>query len=74
MCLYMDIRDAYDNAEDWSKSQKPPFNLNFFVMRPKLKAEPKGVVLIIGAFNLPLFLTLSPLVRRNNATLQSVVR
>ncbi|CDO76864.1 hypothetical protein BN946_scf184901.g1 [Trametes cinnabarina] len=31
-------------------------------MNPQVKAEPKGVVLIIAPYNVPLFLSLSPLV------------
>jgi acyl-CoA reductase-like NAD-dependent aldehyde dehydrogenase len=33
-------------------------------MNPYIRREPKGVVLIIVPFNFPLFLTVSPLVRK----------
>ncbi|OSC99247.1 NAD-dependent aldehyde dehydrogenase [Trametes coccinea BRFM310] len=59
---YIEVRSAYDNVEQWTKIQKADFNLNFFAMSPKLKAEPKGVVLLIAPFNLPTFLVFSPLV------------
>ncbi|KAI0760874.1 NAD-aldehyde dehydrogenase [Trametes elegans] len=60
--LYMDVRDAYDNVEKWARSKRAGFTFNFFPMRPRLRAEPKGVVLDIGPFNVPVFLLLSPLV------------
>ena len=42
--------------------------MRYFLMGPHMTAEPKGVVLIISAFNLPLFLTLSPLVSTSGLT------
>lgn len=60
---YKDVRLAYDNVERWTQPQSTDFNISYFAMGPKLKAEPKGVVLIVSAFNVPVFLTLSPLVR-----------
>ncbi|KAI0788166.1 Aldehyde/histidinol dehydrogenase [Fomes fomentarius] len=59
--VFKDVRLAYDNVEQRTKPQSIEFNLKYIAMSPKLKAEPKGVVLIISAFNLPLYLTLSPL-------------
>ena len=35
-------------------------------MRPMIRKEPKGVVLIISPFNYPIFLTLGPLVCKQN--------
>jgi aldehyde dehydrogenase (NAD+) len=49
------------NVEKWSKPSRPPFSFNFFPMRPLIRKEPKGVVLIISPFNYPIFLTLGPL-------------
>ncbi|CDO77936.1 hypothetical protein BN946_scf184773.g2 [Trametes cinnabarina] len=59
---YLEVRTAYDNVERWTKQHKVEFNPQFFVMSPKVKAEPKGVVLHIAPFNLPVFLIFSPLV------------
>ncbi|TFK87682.1 aldehyde dehydrogenase [Polyporus arcularius HHB13444] len=59
---YKDVRVAYDNVDKWTKVQPVDFNLNYIAMRPTIKAEPKGVILIVSAFNVPLFLTLGPLV------------
>ncbi|KAF8958145.1 NAD-aldehyde dehydrogenase [Flammula alnicola] len=48
-------------VDKWSKPTKPPFNLNFSPMRPLIRKEAKGTVLIISPFNYPLWLTLGPL-------------
>lgn len=56
------MRTAYDNVEKWAKPYKAEFSLNFFAMGPKLRAEPKDTILIIGPFNVPVFTILSPLV------------
>ena len=48
-------------VDKWSKPEKPPFNFNFFAMKPVIRKEPKGVVLIISPFNYPLWLSLGPL-------------
>ena len=50
------------NVEKWSKPSRPPFDINFFPMRPLIRKEPKGVILIISPFNFPVLLTLGPLV------------
>ncbi|KAI0365384.1 NAD-aldehyde dehydrogenase [Pilatotrama ljubarskyi] len=60
--VYIEVRTAYDNLEVWAKQRKAKFHLNFVMMSPKLKAEPKGVALLVSPFNVPVFLTLSPLV------------
>jgi aldehyde dehydrogenase (NAD+) len=54
---------AYRNVEKWSKPEHPPFSLNFAAMRPVIRKEPKGLVLIITPFNYPVFLSFSPVVR-----------
>ena len=61
--VYMEVRLAYDNVEQWAKPQKADFNVNFFAMSPKLQAEPRGVVLLVAPFNFPALLIFSPLVR-----------
>ncbi|KAI0819376.1 NAD-aldehyde dehydrogenase [Trametes gibbosa] len=60
--VYGEVRMAYENVEKWVKTYRADFNLNFFAMGPKMRAEPKGTVLIIAPFNFPVFLVLSPLV------------
>ncbi|OJT05217.1 Aldehyde dehydrogenase, dimeric NADP-preferring, partial [Trametes pubescens] len=60
--IAIEVRTAYDNVEKWTKAQRAEFNLNFFALSPKMKAEPKGVVLNITPFNVPVLMILSPLV------------
>ncbi|CDO77358.1 hypothetical protein BN946_scf184787.g7 [Trametes cinnabarina] len=60
--VYIDVKLFYDNVEKWTKSRRVGFNLNFAPMSPRVKAEPKGVVLLIGPYNAPVFLLMSPLV------------
>ena len=59
---YKDVRLAYDHVEEWTRPQGIDFNLSYLAMGPNMKARTKGVILIISAFNLPVFLTLGPLV------------
>ncbi|KAI0760893.1 Aldehyde/histidinol dehydrogenase [Trametes elegans] len=59
---YSDVRMAYDNVEKWARTHRPHFSLNYCAMRPSLKAEPKGTVLIVIPFNFPAFLTTGSLV------------
>ena len=59
---YKDVRLAYDSVGKWTAPQKPPFNFSYFAMGPKMVAEPKGTVLIVSAFNMPIFLSIGTLV------------
>jgi len=54
--------NAYHNVAKWSKHERAPFSLNWFAMKPTIRKEPKGVVLLISPFNYPMFLLLRPLV------------
>lgn len=63
ICLN-ECADAVANIYKWTKTTKPPFNMTWTPMNPYVRREPKGVVLIIVPFNYPLYLTVSPLVRR----------
>ncbi|KAL5527231.1 hypothetical protein ACEPAG_6022 [Sanghuangporus baumii] len=56
-----DATEAYNKVEKWAKVESAPFHLDTFPFSPKIRKEPKGVVLIIGAFNYPCWLTLGPL-------------
>ncbi|KAF9077136.1 NAD-aldehyde dehydrogenase [Rhodocollybia butyracea] len=53
-----EIKSTLSSFEKWTKQEKAPFSINFTAMRPVIRKEPKGVVLIISPFNYPLFLTL----------------
>ncbi|AFY35186.1 aldehyde dehydrogenase [Calothrix sp. PCC 7507] len=57
-----EIDYAIKHIQTWTKPQKAPVPLNFFPYSAKIYPEPLGVVLIIGAWNYPFQLTISPLV------------
>ena len=56
------IKDLFDNVEKWSKPESVGFSI-YFGARPKIRKEPKGVVLIFVPFNYPILILMSPLVR-----------
>nr|VWO99650.1 Trihydroxynaphthalene reductase (EC (T3HN reductase) [Ganoderma boninense] len=60
--VYHDVAKAYNAIEKWTAPTRAEFDLNWWFMGPKHKAEPKGVALIISPFNCPVMLALSPLV------------
>jgi len=53
--------EAYKSVHKWTKPEYPPFDMTYGPMRPKVRKEPKGVVLIMGPFNFPIFCTFGPL-------------
>ncbi|WP_017654159.1 aldehyde dehydrogenase family protein [Fortiea contorta] len=57
-----EIDYALKNIAAWTKPKKAPVSLDFFPYSAKIYPEPLGVVLIIGAWNYPFQLTISPLV------------
>lgn len=57
-----EIVDQLNGVDKWSKPTKPPFSLTFAAMRPLIRHEPKGTVLIISPFNYPIWLSIPPLV------------
>lgn len=59
-CL-SEIYTAFKSVEKWSKPEKPPFSLQWSAMKPVIRKEPKGVILIISPFNFPVTLSLGPL-------------
>lgn len=46
LCV-QDAAEAYNHVEKWAKTERAPFSVNYFPMGPKIRKEPKGVVLII---------------------------
>ncbi|TFY56737.1 hypothetical protein EVG20_g8816 [Dentipellis fragilis] len=56
-----DIKTSYENVAKWAKPERLPFMFNWFAMKPTLRKEPKGVVLIIFPFNYPIWLSLGPM-------------
>ena len=67
LCLYQEVKTAYDCVEKWTAHYRPVFDLQFWAMSPKIRPEAKGVVLIIAPFNAPMFLAIAPLVGRSTA-------
>ncbi|MEN0135393.1 MAG: aldehyde dehydrogenase family protein [Rhodococcus sp. (in: high G+C Gram-positive bacteria)] len=57
-----EIRHTLKNLERWSRPQRAPLPVTQQPGKAWTVAEPKGVVLVIGAWNFPLLLTLQPLV------------
>ncbi|KAI1782099.1 Aldehyde/histidinol dehydrogenase [Ganoderma leucocontextum] len=60
--VYLDVAKAYSSVNKWAAPKRAEFDLSWWFMGPKHRAEPKGVVLIISPFNCPVMLALSPLV------------
>ncbi|PGH15340.1 hypothetical protein AJ79_02506 [Helicocarpus griseus UAMH5409] len=58
-----DIVFVQKNLTKWAKDEKAPdIDLTFSLMKPIIRKDPLGVVLVIGAFNVPFGLTLGPLI------------
>jgi len=65
---------SYNNVDKWVKDIKPATTLSFRMMNPTIKPSPKGVVLIIGAFNYPINLIFTPLVSALAAGCVAVIK
>ncbi|KAL8824285.1 MAG: hypothetical protein Q9191_005159 [Dirinaria sp. TL-2023a] len=58
-----DIVSMCKNLEKWAKDEKPadiPFTNSF--VKPRIRKDPLGCVLVIGTYNFPVNLTVGPLV------------
>ncbi|PLB50279.1 aldehyde dehydrogenase [Aspergillus steynii IBT 23096] len=61
--LQNDIVFVTRNLHKWVKDEKAEdIDLTFKFMNPKIRKDPLGVVLVIGAFNYPFQLTLGPVI------------
>src|SRR2546430_16595190 len=60
--LVASIRHAKRHLDKWMEPQKVRAGLNFFPAKAKIICQPLGVIGIIGAWNYPVLLTLSPLI------------
>jgi coniferyl-aldehyde dehydrogenase len=56
------IRHVKRHLAEWMRPRKVPAGINFFPAKAQVTCQPLGVVGIIGAWNYPVLLTLSPLV------------
>jgi coniferyl-aldehyde dehydrogenase len=57
-----EIRYVKRNLRDWMQTRTAPVNWQFLPSRANVIYQPLGVVGVIGAWNYPILLTLSPLV------------
>ncbi|KXG45565.1 Aldehyde dehydrogenase NAD(P)-dependent [Penicillium griseofulvum] len=61
--LLNDIVFTTRNLHEWARDEKAPdIDLQFKLMRPKIRKDPLGCVLVIGTFNFPFQLTLGPVI------------
>jgi aldehyde dehydrogenase (NAD+) len=58
--IYMEIKEAKRNLRTWMRPQRVPSNLINFPAKSFVLCEPFGVSLVIGAWNYPYLLLLSP--------------
>ena len=70
-----DIVFMCNNLKKWIKDESAPdISMMNKPLRPKIRKEPLGVVLIIGTYNFPLQLTLGPLIGAISAGCPAVVK
>lgn len=60
--LYEEINLARKNLRKWAKREKVKTSIMYFPAKSYIYKEPYGVVLIIGPFNYPFQLVISPLI------------
>lgn len=60
--LLMDIKDTMNGLQSWSAPKKVPTPLALQPASCYVQAQPKGVVLVIGAWNYPLAVTINPMI------------
>ncbi|CAJ1400254.1 unnamed protein product [Effrenium voratum] len=60
--LLLDVNDALDGIRDWSAPKKVATPLALQPASCYVEAQPKGVVLVIGAWNYPLNVTINPFI------------
>jgi aldehyde dehydrogenase (NAD+)/aldehyde dehydrogenase (NAD(P)+) len=58
-----EIMKSYNGVAKWAKTENAPFSVNYAAMKPVIRKEPKGTVLIISPFNFPMWLSFPPVVR-----------
>ncbi|KAK4979542.1 Hexadecenal dehydrogenase [Elasticomyces elasticus] len=70
-----DIIFMCNNLEKWAKDEKAPdIPLMNMALSPRIRKEPLGCVLVIGAYNFPIQLTLGPLIGAISAGCTAVVK
>src|SRR5258707_3979189 len=68
------IRHARRHLARWMKPRNVRAGINFFPARARIIHQPLGAIGIIGAWNYPVFLTLSPLVDAISAGNHAMVK
>ncbi|GAA5905142.1 hypothetical protein JCM8208_000292 [Rhodotorula glutinis] len=69
-----EINDVCDHFEKWAKPQKAKTVFNWAAAKPTVYSEPKGVALIIGTWNYPITLLLTPLLGAISAGCTALVK
>lgn len=72
--LLGEIRHNRKNLRRWMKPQKAHFSPQFMFAKAQVIYQPKGVVGVIGAWNVPVLLTLSPLIGALSAGNRAMVK
>lgn len=73
--LKNDVIYVTANLEKWAKDEKPgDIPITFAFMNARIRKEPLGAVLIIGAYNYPIQLTLGPLIGAMAAGCTAVIK
>ncbi|KAI4862031.1 aldehyde dehydrogenase [Hypoxylon rubiginosum] len=61
--LFQDLDLTLKKLKDWVKDDKDiDYPWTFAAMKPRIRKEPLGAVLVIGAYNVPLMLSLAPFI------------
>ncbi|CAD6888870.1 unnamed protein product [Tilletia controversa] len=60
--IYNEIIDAINNLDSWAKPQQPFSGLAWLTHTTQIRKEPKGAVLVIGAWNYPIAVSVGPVV------------
>ncbi|KAI8625699.1 aldehyde dehydrogenase [Xylariaceae sp. FL1651] len=75
MFCISDLNLAMKKLKTWVKDDKDlDYPLTFAPLKPRIRKEPLGAVLIIGPYNFPLMLNLSPLVGAISAGCTAVIK
>lgn len=63
--VIVEVENAIKHLKEWMKPEVPEKPLLNFFDRIKVYSDPLGVVLVMGAWNYPVNLTLSPLLGKS---------
>ncbi|OTB08990.1 hypothetical protein M426DRAFT_316281 [Hypoxylon sp. CI-4A] len=73
--LFQDIHLALRRLKEWVKDDKDiEYAWAFSLMKPRIRKEPLGTVLIIGPYNVPLMLNFAPLIGAISAGCTAVIK